>query len=200
MLRNLLCVVLLSLPSAAWSLDPILLLLLRMARDQAISYALEAGVDRMREVPQSLAPTFGYALPSSPPEQGFEERHLKALIDDSFLHLSREQRDAVHASMQNILRDPQNDPIKAQILAEFSLKARTVREGYRQLDSLSHSEKRALVAQAKEEFRRLPQAERQELLAVLQTGMLPVPRDLSDIMVAEFGAVLPAAGSERRSE
>lgn len=191
MLRNLLCVVLLSVSSAAWAIDPILLLLLRMVRDQVITSSLEAGYEAMREVPQPSAPTFGYALPGLPPEKGFEEQHLKTLIDESFLHLTAAQRTAVHASMQNIVRDPQNDPIKAQIIAEFSLKARAVRDGYRQLDRLSHAEKRALVAQAKEEFRRLPPGERQELLAVLQTGMLPVPRDLSDIMVAEFSSVMP---------
>ena len=189
MLRKLICVVLLCIPSAAWSIDPILLLLLRMARDQIIASSLEAGVEALREEPRPPAPTFGYALPSRPPERGLEEQHLKTLIDDSFLHLTSEQRAAVHASMQNILRDPQNAAIKAQILAEFALKARAVREGYRQLDNLSHAEKRALAAQAREAFRALPAAERRDFLTVLQTGMLPVPRDLSEIMVAEFTSV-----------
>ena len=191
MLRSLICVMLLSVSSAAWSIDPILLLLLRMARDQIFTSSLQAGVESVLEQPQPSAPTFGYALPSQPPERGAEEQHLKTLIDDSFLHLTSAQRAAVHASMQNILRDPQNAAIKSQILAEFSLKARSVREGYRQLDNLSRAEKRALAAQAKEEFRRLPPGERQELLAVLQTGMLPVPRDLSEIMAAEFSSVIP---------
>ena len=191
MLRSLVCMVLLSVSSAAWSLDPILLLLLRMARDQVISSSVQAGVDSVLEEPQRPAPVFGYALPIQPPERGAEEQHLKAMIDESFLHLNAAQRAAVHTSMQNILSDPRNAPIKAQILAEFSLKARSVREGYRQLDNLSSAEKRALAAQAKEEFKRLPPGERRELLAVLQTGMLPVPRDLNDIMVAEFSSVAP---------
>lgn len=191
MLRSLLCVLLLSLPTAAWSLDPILLLLLRMVRDQVITSSLQAGVEALTEEPQPRAPTFGYALPSSPLEKGSEEQHLKAIVDDSFPHLNSAQRGAVLARMQDILRDPKNAPNKAQIVAEFSLTARTVREGYRQLDSLSRSEKRAIAAQAREEFRRLPAGERKQLLEVLQTGMLPVPRDLSDIMVAEFSSLPP---------
>lgn len=200
MLRNLLCVVLLSVSSAAWAIDPILLLLLRMVRDQVITSSLQSGVEALREEPRPPAPVFGYALPSAPPEQGSEGQHLKALIDDSFLHLTANQRAAVNAGMQKILDDPSNAPIKAQILGEFSLKARALGAGYRQLDSLSRSEKRTLAAQAKEEFLRLPPAERQQLLEVLQTGMLPMPRDLNDIMVAEFSSVIPVSTSERRSD
>jgi hypothetical protein len=32
---------------------------------------------------------------------------------------------------------------------------------------------------------------------VLQSGMLPVPRDLNDIMLAEFSSVPPVAGAAR---
>ena len=191
MLRKLICTVLLLIPTAAWAIDPIVLLLLRMARDQLITSSLQAGVESLRAEPPPPPPTFGYALPSQPPERGLEGQHLRTLIDDSFLHLTSAQRAAVHASMQNILSDPQNAPIKAQILAEFELKARSVRDGYRQLDNLSHAQKRALAAQAKAAFMRLPAAERQDLLAVLQTGMLPVPRDLNEIMVAEFSNLTP---------
>jgi len=191
MLRTLVCVMLLSVSSASWAIDPILLLLLRMARDQILTSSVQAGVDSIIEEPRPAAPVFGYALPVQPPEKGAEEQHLKTLIDDSFLHLNSTQRAAVHTGMQNILRDPQNAAIKSQILAEFALKARSVREGYRQLDNLSYAEKRALAVQAREEFRRLPPGERRDLLAVLQTGMLPVPRDLSEIMTAEFSGLIP---------
>jgi len=192
MLRKLICfVLLLSLPAPAWSIDPILLLLLRMVRDQMITSALQAGVESTLEVPQPAAPTFGYALPISPPEKGAEDEYLRSLIDESFLHLSSVQRAKVLASVQSILRDPRNAAVAAQIVAEFSLTARRVREGYRQLDSLSNAEKRRLAAQAREEFRRLPSAERQQLLEAMQSGMLPVPRDLSAIMAAEFASLAP---------
>ncbi len=62
----------------------------------------------------------------------------------------------------------------------------------RSLDRLSHAEKRSLAVQAKEEYRRLPEFGRQKLLDVLQSGTLPVPRDLRDSMIAEFNAIGPA--------
>lgn len=201
MLRSLICVVLLAVSSAAWPVDPILVMLLRMVRDQAISASVQAGVEALRENPPQRAPIFGYALPSAPLEAGTEEQHLRTLIDESFPYLTSGQRAAVYAGMEKILNDPQNAARKAQIVAEFSLQARMVRDGYRKLDSLSYFEKRTLVAQAREEFRRLPAAERQQMLEVLQTRMLPLPRDLNDIMLAEFSSVAPAlAGNAPRVE
>ena len=199
MVRCLIGVLLLCSASAACA-DPILLLLLRFARDQAISASLEAGVGSVKQESTIPSPVYGFALPTPPIPKGTEEQRLRALIDESFLHLTAEQRDAVFAGMQKILGDPRNAQNKPQIVAEFSLKARAVRDSYLSLDQLSYAEKRTLALQAKEEFKRLPDAERRQLLEVLQSGMLPVPRDLNDIMLAEFSAVQPAAGTARRAE
>ena len=198
MIRCLVCVVLLLTSSAAYSVDPILLLLLRMMRDQAISASLEAGVGALKQEPSSQAPAFGFALPTQPVPRDSEERHLRALLDDSFLHLSAAQRDTVFASMRRILNDPRNAQIRPQVVAEFALKARAVRDSYLSLDQLSYAEKRTLATQARAEFQRLPAEQRQHLLEMLQSGMLPVPRDLTDIMLAEFRSVPRAAGAGRR--
>lgn len=200
MIRWLVCVVLLLCSSAAYSLDPILLLLVRMMRDHAISASVEAGVNSLQQAAPPQAPKFGYGLPNAPEPQGNAEQRLRALIDDSLLHLSAVQRDAVFAAMQKVLRDPQYAQQSSQILAEFTLTARALREGYLQLDRLSYSQKKALVMQAREEFQRLPAGERQHLLEVLQSGMLPVPRDINEIMLAEFSSMPQAAGSESRPE
>ncbi len=176
------------------------MLLLRMMRDHAVSASLEAGVNSLRQGSPSQTPTFGDALLSMPEPQGSAEDGLRALIDESFLYLSAEQRAAVFAAMQNVLNDPQYAQLSPQILAEFTLKARALRESYRQLDRLSYSQKKALVMQAREEFQRLTAEQRQHLLEVLQSGMLPVPRDLNEIMLAEFSSVSLAAGSERRPD
>ena len=196
--RCLVCVLCLFFSATAAAADLILLLLLRVMRDQAISTSIERGVGAMRQEPGPPAPVFGYALPTPPVSDGTEEQRLRALIDESFLHLTVTQRDAVFAAMQKILNDPQHAQIKPQIVAEFALKARTVRDGYRSLDRLTYAEKRALAVQAKEEFQRLPAGERQQLLEALQSGMLPLPRDLNAIMVTEFSSVPPAAGAGRR--
>ncbi len=133
--------------------------------------------------------------------RGTEEQQVRALLDENFLHLTAAQRDEVFAGMQKILTDPQYVRNKSQLLAEFALKAREVKDCYRGLDTLAYAEKRSLAMQAKEEYRRMPETERQQLLDVLQSGTLPIPRDLRDIMLAEFNSISPArAGSERRSE
>lgn len=197
MIRSLVCVVLLLFSSAAYSIDPIFLLLVRMMRDHAVSASLEAGVNSLRQESPSQVPKFGYALPTAPEPEGNVDQRLRKVIDESFLHLSSEQRNAVFAAMQKVLNDPQNAQLSPQILAEFSLKARALRESYLQLDRLTYTQKKALVTQAREEFQRLPTEQRQRLRDVLQSGMLPVPRDLNEIMLAEFGSVPQTAGGER---
>ena len=196
MLRCLIYVLLLCSASAAYA-DPVLILLLRMIRDQAISSSLEAGVTSLRQAPSPRSPAYGFALSSPPVPRGSEESRVRALIDDSFLHLSGAQRDAVFAGMEKVLNDPQHAQIRTQLVAEFTLKARAVREGYRNLDRLSYTEKRTLALQAKEEFRRLPAEQRHQLLEALQAGVLPMPHDLNEIMLAEFGSVARAVGGER---
>jgi hypothetical protein len=184
------------------SADPILLLLLRFARDRAVSASFEAGVNNLRQPNTTLpSPVYGFALPTPAIPRGNEEQQLRALLDENFLHLTASQRNEVFAGMQKVMQDPQNRQDKAQLLAEFALKAREVRECYRGLDVLANSEKRSLAVQAKEEYRRLSESERQELLDVLQSGTLPIPRDLRDFMLAEFNSIAPVrAGGERRRE
>ena len=180
------------------SADPILLLLLRMARDRAVSVSLEAGVNSMRQNAALPAPTFGFALPTPPISQGSEELQLRTLLDENFLHLTRQQRDEVFAAMQKILQDPQHKQDRSRLVAEFALTAREVRESYRALDALSDSEKKSLAAQAGEEYRLMSAADRRQLLDVLQAGTLPLPRDLRDGMLAEFNAAAPATEIDRR--
>lgn len=201
MIRCIIGVLILLSTSAAFA-DPILLLLLRVARDRAVSASIEAGVNNARQQYSTMqSPAYGFALPTPPLPYGNEEEQLRALLDENFLHLTASQRDEVFAGMQRILEDPQHGQDKAQLLAEFALKAREVKECYRGLDMLASDEKRSLVMQAKEEYRRLPEAERRQLLDVLQSGTLPIPRDLRDSMLAEFNSLARAgAGSERRRE
>jgi hypothetical protein len=172
-------------------------MLVRMMRDHAASASIEAGVNSMRQATPPQAAKFDYGLPSATEPQGTAEQRLRTLIDESLLHLSAVQRDAVFAAMQKVLRDPQYAPASSQILADFTLTARALRESYLQLDRLSYSQKKALVMQAREEFQQLPAEQRQHLLEMLQSGMLPVPRDINEIMLAEFNSMPVAVGSER---
>ena len=197
MLRCLVGVLILCSTSVACA-DPVLLLLLRMARDRAISASIEAGVNSLQQNSTIPSPLYGFALPTPALPTGNEEEQVRVLLDENFLHLSASQRHEVFAGLQKILRDPQNRRDKSRLVGEFALKARVVRESYRGLDTLTPAEKKSLALQAREEYRRLPEGERQRLLGVLQSGMLPVPRDLRDIMLAEFSSVAPGSIDSRR--
>ena len=190
MVRCLLGALILFTASSACA-DPVLLLLLRMARDRVVSASIEAGVNNMQQYSTIPSPAYGFALPTPPIPSGNEAQHVRALLDENFLHLTAAQRDEVFVSLQQILDDPQYRQDKPRLIAEFALKARAVRESYRGLDTLTYAEKKSLAAQAREEYRRLPAGERRQLLNILQSGTLPVPRDLREIMLAEFGVVAP---------
>ncbi len=177
--------------STTWALDPLLLLLLRAMRDHAVSASIERGVTSLNQDTGASAPTFGYALPTPPVAQGSEDSRLRTVIDDSFLYLKASQRDAVYEGMRKIINDPQNAAIKGQIIAEFSLKAKSARESYRALDRLSSTEKLRLAQQAGAEFKSLAPAEQRDMLNALEAGVLPVPRDLAAAMLAQ---IKPAAG------
>ncbi len=198
MVRCLIALLLLCFTSVA-AADPVLLLLLRFARDRALSASLEAGVTSLQQQYATVpSPVYGFALPTPPVAIGQEEQHIRALLDENFQHLTRSQRDEVFVALQKILRDPQNAREKPRLVAEFALTARAVRESYRGLESLSYAEKKSLAQQAKEEYRLLAEGERRQLLDILQSGSLPVPSDLRDIMLAEFRNVAPAAGETAR--
>lgn len=197
MVRGVIATILLCYASLACA-DPVLLLLLRFARDRAISTSLEAGYNSLQQPYATIpSPVYGFALPTPPVALGQEEQQLRTLLDENFLHLTRSQRDEVFVAMQKILRDPQNAREKPRLVAEFAITAREVRESYRSLEALSYAEKKSLAVQAKEEYRQLGEDERRRLIGVLQSGSLPVPRDLRDIMLAEFSSVGPAPQTAR---
>lgn len=197
MRRCLVCALLLCWSSAASAVDPLTLMLLRMMRDHTISATLETGVNSLRR--PSDPPIAGWPVEPAP-VQGTDEAGLKSLIDESFLYLTSAQRDAVHAGLMKVITEPQNATIKQQIIAEFRIKAKAVRDLYVILDRLSWAEKKTLAAQAREQYMKLPGNQRRELLDVLRAGILPVPRDLNDIMLAEFTSVQPMVSDARRSE
>ncbi len=183
---GLLCVALLA-ASPAFSLEPLTLTLLRMLRDHTITSALEAGANSLREEQPKTPMATWQALPALP--SGTEEAELRSLIDESFAYLAGHQRAAIHEGVMRVVSDPQYAAIKPQIIAEFRIKATSVRETYRMLDRLSRAEKLALVSQAREQYRKLPGDQQQELLAAVRSGILPIPRDLNELITAEFSTI-----------
>jgi hypothetical protein len=188
LIRKRLSVALIAALCAGWygtaaAIDPLVLFLLRMMRDSAISSALEAGVDSLSEAaPKNPAAD----IPRLAPLPAQEGQWLKALIDESFVHLSAAQREELFASLTRMLNDPRNAQLRSAILAEFTGKAIAMRDAQRRLAGLTTEQMQAVAAEARQEFERLPLAQREQMLRVLQHGIPGMPRQLNEIILAEF--------------
>ena len=174
-------------PAPAWAADPFVIFLLRMLRDQAISSTIESGVAARPPVKPGFAPPAAVAPQAVP-----EGQWLRGLIDESFLHLGPPQREELHASLQKMLADPRNAPVRSEIITEFTRQAIAVRDAHRQLSQLTETDMRRAAADARAEFARLPADQRRLLMQALQHGVPGMPRTLHELMLAEFSSV-PAA-------
>jgi hypothetical protein len=175
------------LASEALALDPMTLLLLRMLRDQAASTALESGVNA------SNRQTKPFAAPPPPAEPlATDEKSLRALIDESFVELSASQREEVYAGLAKILADPNYAQMRPVILGEFNVQARAYRDTRRLWNSLSYADKQALTARAREQYERLPDPQRRQILEALEAGIPGLPGEINDMMRDEFRRVAPA--------
>jgi hypothetical protein len=187
--RRTLAVLILALwPTVALAAEPLALILLHIIRQQ-IASAVENAIEkaqRERERPVLVVPRAQYDL---------DDQQLRALIDEGFVHLTRSQREEVFASVKKILSDPQNAAMRPGLVQELAVKASAVRQAHEQLAALTSSEKRALALQARDEYAKLPLEERQQMVQVLQARIVPLPRDLNDMILAEFGSVAAPTGA-----
>lgn len=166
-------------PLHAQAAEPLSLYLLRMLRDQAISKGIEAAVTSV-PVPPPAPLTNVY---------GITEEQLRGLIDVGFVHLTSGQRAAIYSSLTRMLADPQNALARPLMIEELAVQASVVRGTLERLAALTPAEKRAIVADARAEYARLPDAERGQLVQLLQARVAPIPRDLNDqILAALTGA------------
>jgi hypothetical protein len=168
----------------AHAVEPLTLFLLKMLRDQMISSALESAFTRNPEAteppPVSTALTGVY---------GVNAEQLRGLIDTGFVHLTPAQRDEVYENLMRMLADPKNAPARPMIIQELALKAEAVRSAHERLAALTPAEKRAIAAEARAEFKRLPPGEREQLAQLLRSRVMPIPQDLKELILAELAAV-----------
>lgn len=168
--------------------DPLTLILLRMLRDQVISSSIQSAVESASSgVPKKTEP---FVIPPAPYDLGDEK--LRALIDEGFVHLTAAQREEVFTSIKRALADPQHAAARPVIIQELALKASAVRQAHEHLNNLSQSDKQNIAAQAREEYMKMPEEERLQMVQVLQSGVVPIPRDLNDMILAEFRSAQPA--------
>jgi hypothetical protein len=174
---------------AAVAADPLVIFLLRMLRDQVISSAIESGVAAAQEKSKQAA--MASAAPRTVTPPATEDQWLRGLVDESFVHLSAQQREELHASLMRILNDPKHAATRATIIAEFTRQAIAMRDAHRQLSRLSPQEMHDIAVKARREYEQLPPEQRQQMVQVLQHGIPGMPRALNDVMLAEFGAAVP---------
>ena len=174
----------------AHAADPLSLFLLKMLRDQLATSVLESAVNSIP--PAAAKPSAPSALAGV---YGVSEEQLRLLVDAGFVHLTATQRAEIHASVMRMLADPQNALARPLIIEELALKAAAVRGAHERLSALTAAEKRAIAVDARSEYERLPPQEREQMLQLLQARVAPIPRDLSDLILAEFSTVQRVAGA-----
>ena len=168
----------------AFSADPLTLLLLRVLRDKMISTGIENAVERAAVQPATPQPLF-----SGVPYAGLADGQLRQLIDEGFVHLTAAQRDEVVASVRRIIADPKNAAEVPAIIADLAVKASAVRQVHEQLNALSFARKQRIASEAREEYEKMPLETREQMASVLRQRLVPLPADLTDMILGEFDRV-----------
>jgi len=164
-------------PAAA---DPVLMFLIGVARQIVESHA-ERPAGAVDPLP---APDMSLVYPGT----SVEPDHIRRLIDDSFTYLSPSQRREIFDALNAALMNPKNAAVRGAMIEYFATQALTVRAAQQKLAQMSYRDKE----RAAEEFRKdLPSlsADDQEVLGkLLRAGLLPVPSDLNQLLLAAFEA------------
>lgn len=155
--------------------DPVLMFLFGIAREMVISHALRAAASG----PPSVAPP-----PEVYPGTTVEPAQLKALIDECFGYLSDAQREEIFAALHAGILEPKNAAIRAAMIEYFVQHALAVRTLRERLAQLSPREKERIAADFRAALASLPADERSGFGEVLRKGLLPVPDDLGQMLLA----------------
>lgn len=172
--------------------DPLTLILLRLLRDKLISSALENAVESVSRE-RAVAPRAPPASADFSAAFGLSNAQLRQLIDEGFVHLSSAQRDEVYSSVRRILADPKNAAEVPAIIADLAFKASAVRQAHEQINALSIARKRQIAAEARSEYEKMPPETREQMASVLRQRLVPLPADLTDMILSEFDQVLASA-------
>ena len=195
-LRSILKLALIGAIFASWStpsfaIDPLVLFLLKMLRDQAITSSAEAGYEAAKdayEAPPGAAQPLITGMPTSLPPGASEDERLRALVDESFVHLTPQQREELYTSFMKIVNDPANTARRQVLIAQFTIQANNLRDAHRILSRMSDADMRGIVAQARLEYEKLPPEQREQMIRVLQRGVPGMPQALNQMMLSEFSS------------
>jgi hypothetical protein len=156
------------------------MLLLGIARDM-----IEAQVAKPRRAPPARqGPDMALVYPGTT----VEPAQLRRLIDESFLYLSESQRKEIFDSLHEALKEQKNAALRSPMIHYFAEKAVTVRAAQEKLAQLSSGEKESLAADFRKEIAGLSADEQAQLGELLRNGLLPLPSDLNQMLLAAFDA------------
>ena len=151
--------------------------LLGVARDMVLSHA-----NAPRTAPAEPLPDFEKVYPGT----SVEPDVLRRLIDDSFLYLSSAQRQEIFDSLHAALLNPKNAAVRGTMIEYFAEKALVIRAAQLKLAKMPYSEKQRMATEFKAEIAGLNEEERDQLGQLLRSGLLPVPGDLNQMLLAAF--------------
>jgi hypothetical protein len=131
--------------------------------------------------------------PAPPPSRNYpgttvEPEQLRRLIDGSFLHLNGEQKKEIFDKLNAALLDPRNAAVRAPMIEHFTVRALQVRAAHEYLARLPLAEKQRLAGEFRREVAALPIDEAEKLGRILQQGLLPVPADFNQMLLAALVA------------
>lgn len=162
-------------PVRAPAADPLLMFLLGIARDMVVSHANRPQV--REDLPMV---DLGRVYPGTL----VEPDHIRRLINECFTYLSAAQRAEVFASLNEALLSPKNAAVRAPMIEYFVQHALAMRATQQRLSQMTPREKQVLAAEFRLETAGMPQDEQAQLSEVLRKGLLPLPEDLSLLMLA----------------
>jgi hypothetical protein len=167
---------LLCLSAPALALDPVVMFLLGIAREMAFTAVRE----------RLMAPREPDPPPELYPGTTVEPMYVRKLVDEGFNYLSRGQRDEVFDSLHASLMDPKNAAVRASMIEYFAERASAMRAAQERLAGLSQQEKLQIAAEFRTQIAELPAEETAQIAELLRRQVLPVPRDLNEMLLAEL--------------
>ena len=157
------------------------MLLMSIARNMVTHHAQKPDSEKRLEV-EILEPSKVYPGTMVEPDQ------IRRLIDDSFLYLTDRQRQEIFDSLNAELLSPKNAAVRGAMIEYFAEKALTIRAAQLRLAQMPWSEKQRMAVEFKSELAALPPEDQAQIGELLRKGMLPVPGDLNQLLLAAFDA------------
>jgi len=166
--------------ASAWAFDPLLMFLFNAASEAAMRTAERNEREAARLGPRTPAPV----PPKTYPGTVVEPAQLQRLIDECFLYLGDAQKREVFDQLNAALLEPKNAALRGPIIEHFTERALQVRAAHQHIAALPPAEKQRLAREFRREAEALPLEDQAKLAALLRQGLLPVPRDFNQLLLA----------------